>query len=265
MDKLPISVFIIAKDEEDRIPLSIKSVISWVDEVIVIDSGSSDDTVKVSENLGAKVLFRKWQGYGPQKVYGESICTNDWILNIDADEEISDSLKNEIIDIYKDGFKFNAYKLKIKMVMRFASKPGIFAPMHNRVRLYNKNFAGFKDSTVHDSVVVKDGEKIGQLKGDVNHRSFRSYKHAIEKINRYSTMQAEDMIKRGKIPSPFRILLEPLFAFLKGYFLKRYIFLGMDGFIEACIYTFARVIRLSKTRELYKQNIFNKHHSSGLE
>jgi len=73
-DRLPISVFIIAKDEADRIPYAIKSVRDWVSEVIVIDSGSEDETVAVSEALGARVLFHSWEGYGPQKVYGETLC-----------------------------------------------------------------------------------------------------------------------------------------------------------------------------------------------
>ncbi|MBC8523144.1 glycosyltransferase family 2 protein, partial [PVC group bacterium] len=99
--RLPISVFIIAKNEADRIPLAIASVIDWVDEVIVIDSGSDDETVSVSESLGARVIFNEWEGYGPQKVFGETLCNNDWLLNIDADEEITPSLRNEIERVFE--------------------------------------------------------------------------------------------------------------------------------------------------------------------
>ena len=103
MKSCPISVFIIAQDEADRIPLTIRSVIDWVDEVLVIDSGSSDDTVAVSEKLGAMVVFNAWKGYGPQKVYGEKLCKNDWVLNLDADEEITDALRDEIIALFESG------------------------------------------------------------------------------------------------------------------------------------------------------------------
>ncbi len=88
-DRLPLSVFIIARDEADRIARPIESVIGWVDEVIVIDSGSTDETVAVAEQLGARVIRNDWPGYGPQKRFGEDQCRNDWLLNLDADEEVT--------------------------------------------------------------------------------------------------------------------------------------------------------------------------------
>src|SRR4030042_3183310 len=103
MEKLPISVFIIAKNEADRISVAILAVRDWVDEVIVIDSGSSDDTVAVSVSLGARVVFNEWRGYGPQKVFGESLCSNEWLLNLDADEEISPQLGTEIRALFGQG------------------------------------------------------------------------------------------------------------------------------------------------------------------
>jgi len=256
MKKIPVSVFIIAKDEADRIGKPINSVIKWVDEVVVIDSGSSDDTVGVATKLGAKVTFRKWEGYGPQKVYGETLCKNKWLLNIDADEEITPALRDEIIAMFENGEPGpGGYKMKIKALSRFAEKPPIFAPHHNPIRFYHIDYAGFKDSTVHDSVVLKDSAKgiTGQLKNDVLHRSFRSYSHAIAKINRYSSMQAEDMIRRGRIPSVMRIIFEPFIGFIKGYFIKRHFLMGIDGFIEGVIYSFGRTLRLAKAREMMKE------------
>ena len=105
----PLSVFIIAKDEEDRIPESIKSVIDWADEVIVIDSGSKDKTVAISEEFGASVIYNEWNGYGPQKVFGEGKCRNDWILNIDADEAISPKLKEEIQQLFDNNIMLFLY------------------------------------------------------------------------------------------------------------------------------------------------------------
>lgn len=255
MKKIPVSVFIIAKDEADRIPQAINSVIDWADEVIVIDSGSSDNTVEISEKLGARVVFNEWNGYGPQKIFGETLCKNKWLLNIDADEEITAKLRDEIIEQFSSEPKYKAYKMRIKILSRFASKPAPFAPYHNQIRLYHIDYAGFKDSTVHDSVVLKDGvnEKVAQLKNIVLHRSFRSYRHAIAKINRYSGMQAEHMLANGRNPSALRIALEPFLAFIKGYFFKRYFLMGVDGFLEGFIYAFARTIRLAKARELFKE------------
>ena len=90
-DRLPLSAFIISKNEADRISRPIKSVIDWVDEVIVVDSGSTDDTVAVAERLGARVVHHEWKGYGAQKRHGEDQCRNHWLLNLDADEEVTEA------------------------------------------------------------------------------------------------------------------------------------------------------------------------------
>ena len=97
---LPISVFIITKNEEDRIENIIKAVKNFADEILIIDSGSSDKTLEKSQALGAKTYFNQWNGYGQQKIFGEQQCRNNWILNIDADEEVSHELSQEIIGIF---------------------------------------------------------------------------------------------------------------------------------------------------------------------
>jgi glycosyltransferase involved in cell wall biosynthesis len=256
MNKLPISAFIIAKNEADRIAKPILSVRDWVDELIVIDSGSTDNTVELSKSLGAATVYNEWKGYGPQKVYGQTICKHDWLLNLDADEEITPELRDEIIALFKNGNPtYPAYWLRTKVLSRFDEKARPFAPGHDFIRLYNRQFAGYKDSTVHDNVILKPEchGKAGKLKGILLHRTFRSYKHALEKINGYSTMQAEDMFRRGRRPSTARIVCEPFFAFIKSYFIRKYCFLGLDGFIEAIIYVFVRTIRLAKARELWRE------------
>ena len=129
MSKIPISVFIIAKNEEDRIPHNLKSVVDWADEVIVIDSGSSDKTVEVATHLGAKVVYHEWQGYGPQKVFGETICKHNWLLNIDADEAVSDDLRDEMIGLFQGGKEpeIKAWRFDIRILGRFQQKPRRFS------------------------------------------------------------------------------------------------------------------------------------------
>ena len=254
--KYPVSVFIIAKNEEDRIGHSIRSVRDWVDEVIVIDSGSTDNTVALSKELGASVVYNEWQGYGSQKIFGESLCHNNWILNIDADEAVDTSLKSSIEMLFSQAeIPCKAYHLNIKIMPNYAKKPGKFAPSNDPIRLYDKRYAGFKSSTVHDSVVMKEGhtQKAGKLEGIVIHRCFRSLSHAVEKINFYSSMQAEDMLSRGKNPSLLRLLIEPFFAFFKAYILRRYWLLGASGYVESIVYSFARTLRLAKAREAFQR------------
>jgi glycosyltransferase involved in cell wall biosynthesis len=278
MQKLPISVFIITKDEADRIENVIKAVQKIADEILVIDSGSKDETVEIAKNLGAKTFYNKWSGYGQQKVFGESLCKNKWILNIDADEEVSPELAEEILNLFaKNGQdKFIGYKIKIVNKFFNEKKPKKLAYYYNQLRLYNKEFCGFKDSSVHDSVVVRekssslfreDGgcasssecrarrvcESIGQMKNIIAHQSFRSFEHWIEKINSYSQMQAQDAFEKGKNVSVFKILLTPSFAFLKGYFVRRYFIYGFDGLIYSYIFAFGRLMKLVKIRQRFKK------------
>lgn len=257
--RLPISAFIIAKNEADRIGWTIRSVIDWVDEVIVIDSGSTDETVRLAEGLGARVIHNDWPGYGPQKVFGERQCRNSWLLNIDADEEISRALAEEILAMFRDGSEpaKKAYRLDIRLMGRFQNRPCRFAPSNAPIRLYHRDFAGFKDSSVHDSVVFKPDAPanlrcVGQCRGIVVHRSFRSYQHAVEKINDYTSMLADDMVSSGRKPSVGKIIVTPFASFLKAYFLRRYILLGLDGFIESMIYASSRTLRLAKARERWR-------------
>ena len=249
--KIPLSVFIITKNEEDRVGKAIKSIIDWVDEVIIIDSGSTDKTVEVCKKLGAKVIFNEWNGYGPQKVFGESLCNNDWVLNIDADEEASTELRDEIINLFGGKKEFSGYNIQIPLFIR-RHKSEIKAYTNSPVRLYHKQKGGFSESTVHDSVIIREGE-AGKLNHIIIHRSFRSYQHSVEKMNYYSTLQAKDMFSRKKKISKLRIIFEPILAFFKAYFLRRYFLLGIDGVIESYMYAFSRMLRLAKTHELFQQ------------
>lgn len=249
MEKIPLSVFIIAKDEADRIPLVIRAVRDWVDEVIVVDSGSEDATVAVSESLGARVVFNAWRGYGPQKVFAEGLCRNAWLLNLDADEEISPALAAEIRSLFQAGEPpCVAYTLPILPLYPFQESGHPWTAFHHPVRLYRRDKAGFKDELVHDSVVVEEG-RIGHLKGMVLHRSFRSLAHHVDKVNGYSSAQAEVLAARGRDPGLFALLLTPILAFFKQFILRREFVNGVDGIVVSYMYAFQRFIRLAKTRE----------------
>ena len=260
MSKIPLSVFIIAQNEEDRITPIINAVKNIADEILVIDSGSIDKTREVANNLGAKVIYNKWSGYGPQKVFGENCCKNDWILNIDADEEVSPELALEIQNLFlnqkQNGGQNEFYGYRIKIVNKFFNekKPKKLAYFYNQLRLYDRNFAGFKNSTIHDSVILINPEKnkIGQLKNIIYHQSFRSYGHWIEKLNSYSSAQALEAFEKGKNPSILKIFFIPAFAFLKAYLIRRYFIYGIDGIFYSYVFSFSRLAKLIKTRELFR-------------
>ncbi len=249
--KLPISAFIIALDEADRIAASIRSVRDWVDEVIVIDSGSTDGTQSVAEAEGARVLFHAWEGYGRQKRFGEDQCRHDWLLNLDADEAASTELAEEIRVLFAQGTpKHAAYTIRIREILPTEHHLPRFGRSVSPVRLYDRKCGRYAKSPVHDRVEMQHGG-IGHLRHPFWHRSVRSLTHSVFKIDRYSTMQAQDLCARKKRMHGLRlrILLAFPLGFMKAYISRGYILKGMPGFINAVMYGFSRFLRLAKVYE----------------
>ena len=248
-NKLPISCFIIAQDEADRITNTIESVIDFVDEVIVIDSVSTDGTQDLAIQLGCKVFFNKWNGYGPQKRFGEDCTKNEWLLNLDADEYLSDQIKSEILQIFDDNNKhYNFFSMKVTPIYPNWKRPRIFSASHECVRLYNKRFGRFSNSPVHDSVETNNS-KIFYFKNHVYHNSVRSFKHLIEKEESYIQLQSKTLKDKNKIFLFLRIFVEFPLAFIKYYFIRRHFTGALTGLVTALIlayYRWKRVIVLFK-------------------
>lgn len=251
MNKL--SVFIITKNEEKRISKAIESVIGLAGEIIIVDSGSTDKTEDIVKSYGCTFIYNEWQGYEKQKIFGESLCTNNWILNIDADEPLSIELKQEIAETLKKPL-YNCYTIPIRIVHRLSTYNSFLSPTNSPIRLYNRDFASFSfkklTGLAHDSVIPKDTTvKIGQLKHPAYHMSILSIDQAVEKAHFISTVQANDMLLKNRTISNFRIFAELFIAFFKAYVLRRYFLFGFDGFIDSIIFAFSRFLRLAKARE----------------
>jgi glycosyltransferase involved in cell wall biosynthesis len=259
-----ISAFIIAKNEANRIAKAIHSLKKIVDEIIVIDSGSTDDTVKIAEDIGARVIFNEWPGYVKQKSFGEKLCKHDWILNIDADEELSTELQDEIEFIFRSNNQdhYIAYRISVVIMYRNELRPRLLAPSNKVIRLYNRHYSSFSNvtkTTTHDAILFDPGinpaGRVHDLNGVAYHFSGTSIEQLVAKANFYSSEQARDLEKLGRTPPKIRVVFEMLSCFLKAFFIRRYFVFGFDGFVDSMIFAFARFIRLAKAREISKNNI----------
>jgi glycosyltransferase involved in cell wall biosynthesis len=248
---VPISVFIISYNEENRIAEVINSVKGWVDEIIVVDSESTDSTCDIARSLGCKVIINPWPGYGAQKRFAEHQCKHRWLFNLDADEVVSKKLQCQIKSLFVNDSTpaSNGYWMDFVLQPRNKQSDFFLLPKTRCLRLYHVDYGRYRDSIVHDSVVMKEGATTDKLSGICYHHSFDSYYHTIEKLNDYSEAQAEDMFARGKTPAALRVFIEPFWTFFKAYILKRYCFLGLSGFAESYIHAFRRFLRLIKARQ----------------
>lgn len=248
---LPISCFIIAKNEADRIEHAIRSVKDWVAEVIVVvDSASVDGTEEVARRLGADVFKNAWKGYGPQKRFAEDRCRNNWLLNLDADESVTPQLKVEICQLFAKGEpEGDGYEIAIVELYPGEKQPARFAHRLTPVRLYRRDRGRYVDSPVHDRVAFAQNAHIARLNGVMYHRSIRSLADQIAKLDRYSTMQAEDFVARGRRLPLVRIYAEFPLAFLKALIIRRLALRGTYGFLVAMNYAMYRHMRVAKIYE----------------
>ncbi len=227
-----VSAYIITKDEEANIARAIESV-AWMDEVIVLDSGSSDRTVDIAASLGAKVHTAEFNGFALQKNRALDLCKCDWCLNIDADEEVSPELRYSIERVLDNTSEavFDAYEVSRKnfYLGRWISHMGWYPEY--RLRFSRRGKAGWGDSTIHESLDCK-GQK-GRLKGDLLHRPYRDLGEHIATIGRYTKIWAEREHAKGRRFRWIDILFRPPFKFLRMYVLKAGFLDGMAGLVAS--------------------------------
>lgn len=250
MGAVPVSVYLITKNEEPRIERAIRSVSTWADEVIVVDSGSDDRTVEVAEEAGARVLFREWDGYGPQKRFAEQQCRNEWVLNLDADEEVTSGLAEEILNVVKTARPDQAaFSVRVTDLLPGETEPHWLAYSYNVPRLYNTNRGQMSLHQYQDRIEVREG-RTSALRGRILHRSFISWETTVRKINFYSSQVAEQRAAGGrKRPATARIWFEFPATFFKVWLGRRYIFRGTMGFAMSLTVAYLNVLRLLKTVE----------------
>ena len=229
-----LSSIIIAKNEESNIKRCIDSQLDCIDEIIIlIDDSSTDKTFEIANSYtNVKVEKVKWQGYSETKKYAVSLTNNEWIFWIDADEAITEKLQEEIIEFKNSDPKYYAYSVprKAYFLGKWIKHSGWYPG--RATRLFNKNNVKFsEDNRVHEYLVVSGG--VGELNADLDHFTDPTIHHYFEKFNNYTTLAADDLIKKGKGLNIFDLILRPPLMFIKMYIIKLGFLDGVEGFILA--------------------------------
>ncbi|MEN8192977.1 MAG: glycosyltransferase family 2 protein [Bacteroidota bacterium] len=244
-----ISAVIITKNEEANIERCLKSL-HWVDEIIVADSGSSDRTVEICAEHNCKIIETEWLGYGKTKRLAVNSAENNWILSIDADEEVSKNSVQIINDIVKTQ-KYTGYKVQIKSFYLGKMIKHSGWGQEFKLRIFDKRFGNYNESEIHETVIL-DGKKK-QIDAVFLHHTYPTLEKHLEKVNRYSSLQAKELFDDGK---KYSILLIPIFAlnkFLSMYILKLGFLDGKEGFVLASISSFGVFLKYTKLWKLNKK------------
>ena len=244
MDRKQLSVTIITLNEERRIGKCIKSV-SFADEIIVVDSGSQDRTVEIAEQAGARVIHQDWLGYGRQKQFAVEQAINDWVLCLDADEWLSPELLQSIQSVLEHP-EFRAYQFpRRNRFMGRWLRHGEGYPDWS-LRLFDRNHAHWSEDEVHEKV-IPDGD-VGKISGDLMHESEETLKQYLEKQDCYTTLQARRLRGDGQRGLVIKMLLGPVFRFIKFYFIRLGILDGFPGLVHILIGCRNTFIKYAKTR-----------------
>ncbi|MBQ9312837.1 MAG: glycosyltransferase family 2 protein [Bacteroidales bacterium] len=249
-----ISATIITLNEEKNIRRCLESLQGVVDEIVVVDSLSTDQTESICKEFNVKFVSQPFLGYVKQKNFATQQASNDYVFNIDADECLSEELKQEIIKIksldnpkqaYFCNRLNNYYGTWIKHCGLYPDK---------KLRLYDRTKGEFQGKYVHEKVVMQENAIIGYLKGDLIHYAYSSKEALLKQLDTFSTLRAKEYAENGKRVSFAKIILKTCWKFFRDYFILLGFLDGKKGFELCKIYSHYEYMKYSKTRTLLKEN-----------
>lgn len=241
-----ISVIITTFNEAENIQGALESV-RWADEVIIVDSFSTDETVALAEKFPAKILQRKYVSPANQKNWAIPQVTHDWILILDADERVTPELKNEIISLFQKPMKKDAYWIPRQSF--FMGKKVNYSGWQGDavIRLINKK-CRYDNVQVHEEIMT-EGIKVGRLQNKLEHYTYKDLDHFLAKMQRYSDWSAQDYFEKTPRVTFFHLYFKPFFRFIKHYFIQLGFLDGKVGFIISAIMAWGVFLRYVKIQE----------------
>lgn len=242
-----LSAIVIAKDEEKNIERCLSSMVNVIDDVLlIIDSSTTDKTYELAKKyhfVNCEII--EWKGFAKTKTYAVSKTKYDWVFWIDADEEITDELKKELIEFKKSSPSFDCYDVarRAYFLGKWIKHSGWYP---GRIkRLFNKQKVSFDEKNVHEGLVVNG--QVGHLQNDLNHYTDPNIYHYLNKLNNYTTLAAKDLHVQNKTAGLNDIILRPIFIFIKMFILRLGFLDGFHGFILAALssfYVFTKYVKL---------------------
>jgi (heptosyl)LPS beta-1,4-glucosyltransferase len=233
-NRATISAIIITKNEQDSLKDCLESL-TWVDQIVVVDSGSTDGTLELAKQYTQDVYVNQdWPGFGKQKQLAQSYATGDWILAIDADERIDEQLKQNIQNMLLNPPSNTVFNLnELTWVFgRFLKHSGWY---YRHIRLYPRELTTYNDNLVHESVVIPEACQVAELDGDILHYSYRNIEHYLVKSAGYAKAWADQREAKGKRATLGQGVLHALGCFCKMYLLKRGFLDGKQGLLIALL------------------------------
>lgn len=239
-----ISACIISFNEEKKIEDCLKSLAGIVDEIIVVDSNSSDTTVNIAKKYEARVINQEFLGYIEQKNFAVQQASYDWILSLDCDERLSPELQKAILAIKENVEQFDAYKMPRKTFYVYRWLNHCWYP-DLKTRLFNKHTAHWGGTNPHDHIITT-GENISQLDGDIYHYSFDSISDHLKTIDKFTEIGADELIRKNKKFNTFSPITHATWTFIKLYLLKRGFMDGFAGFVVSVLSFMHVFVKYSK-------------------
>ena len=244
---MKLTVTVITYNEAENIAAALDSV-SWADEIIVVDSHSTDDTVAIARQRATRVIVRDWPGYSEQKNFAADHASHDWVLSMDADERVTPQLAGEIRKLLQQEPASRGYR--VRRVSRYLGRwirSTDWFPDY-QLRLYDRRAGRWNGLRIHESFRLTAGT-AAHLQGELQHYAYRDISHHLQKIDAYTTLIADQWMEEGRRSSVLRLALHPMMAFFRNYVLRRGFSDGLPGLVISILNSYYVFLKFAKLWE----------------